>query len=78
MGDKIEVLLTVVALLSDIRKVLEQKPQDINFWRHLWKLFTLRRSSMCSTASFCRLVIITYCFESPLNAPSHILILVMH
>ena len=78
MGYQIEVLLTMVTLLSDIRKVLEQKPQDIDFWRHLWKLFTLRRSSMCPTASFGRVVIIAYGFESPLNAPSHILILVMH
>jgi hypothetical protein len=33
---------------------------------------------LCPTGRFGRLVIITYGFESPLNAPSHILILVMH
>jgi hypothetical protein len=75
---KIEVLFTMITLLSDIGKVFEQESQDIDFWRHLWKLMTLSRGSLRPTARFGRVVIITYGFESSLNAPSHILILVMY
>ena len=78
MRDKIEVLFTVVTLLGDIGKVYEQEPQDINFWWHLRKLFTLCRSSLCPTIGFGKVIIITYGFESSLNTLSHILILVMH
>ena len=78
MCDKIEVLFTMITLLTDIGKVFEQEPQDIDFWWHLGKLFSLSRGSLRPTARFGRVVIIAYGFECPLDAPSHILILVMH